>query len=656
MELGTFDQGTGRQWIVSNGLGGYASSTVIGANTSKYHGLLFASLKPPVERTLLLAKLDEEITLHGESYLLGCNRTGTGLYPQGQEYLQGFDLRPFPTYTYAVQDVILEKVVFMVPGANITIVRYVLYGGEGTKVSIRVTPFVNCRHYHHTTRRNNWPFTRLSGNSDVVIEAYAGAPKLRLSSDNAAWRSEHGHWFEGMYYQTEEERGLNPWEDHFMPGVFETELAGGQSFSIIASLEGEREVSNPFLEQVSAERRLAQLIENAGYQEEFVNRLILAADTFIVDRQSTGAKTVIAGYPWFTDWGRDTMISLPGLTLVTGRFAEAKEIIRTFAKYCKGGLIPNMFPDEGSEPIYNTVDASLWFFQAVYKYLEYTKDYDFVKTSVYPVLREIITNYKTGTHFNIGMDVDALISAGEHGTQLTWMDAKVGNWVVTPRHGKPVEINALWYNALEIMNNLANKFNDPEADYAQLAGRVRTSFVSRFWNPEKKYLYDLILNGIPDDAIRPNQIFAVSLPFSPLDHGKQVHVVNTVWRELYFSFGLRSLSPSSSAYRGSYAGDVVQRDGAYHQGTGWGWLIGPFITAFRKVHDYSPESKAVAERFIAPFKAHLYDHGVGSISEIFDGNPPHHPRGCFAQAWSVAEVLRAYVEDVLQQSPTQGKS
>ncbi len=653
-ELGAYEHNTGRQWLVANGLGGFASSTVVGANTSKYHGLLFASLKPPVERTLLLAKLEEEVRIGGETYLLGCNRTGTGIYPEGYNYLHAFELRPFPTYTYAIKNVILEKTVFMVRETNITIVRYTVYSGSADPVRVRVTPLVNCRHYHHTVRKNDWSFNQETGQKSVVIEAYPGAPRLRLYSDRATYHKGSGYWFEGMFYVQEAERGLDPWEDHFMPGSFEVALSDGESFSIIASVAEERDVTNPLLEQVGAERRLAGIIEQLGFNEEFVNRLVLAADTFIVRRESTGASTVIAGYPWFTDWGRDTMIALPGLTLVTRRFAEAREILKTFAKYCADGLIPNMFPDQGGEPLYNTVDASLWFFHSVYKYLQYTGDHKFIKNEIYPVLREIIRNYRQGTKFNIGMDDDGLVYAGEQGVQLTWMDAKAGDWVVTPRHGKPVEINALWYNALEVILRLAGAYRDNGDDFDSLAARVRNSFVNRFWNPEQKCLYDVITGNGKDASVRPNQIFAVSLPFSPLDHGKQVHVVNTVWRELYFSYGLRSLSPGDSEYHGRYCGDVVGRDSAYHRGTGWGWLAGPFITAFRKVHDYSPESKVIAERFMMPFKAHLRDHGIGSISEVFDGDPPHQPRGCFSQAWSVAEVLRAYVEDILVKLPNKG--
>ena len=647
--LGCFDHTAEKQWLVTNGLGGFASSTPTGANTSKYHGLLFAALKPPGERTLLLAKLDETLCAEGREYRLGTNRTVNGVYPEGYLHLHKFELNPFPTYTYSISGMFLEKVVFMVPGSNTTVIRYSLFGSPERRVSLHITPFVNCRHYHHTVRKNDWPFHQEPEEAGVTIEAYPGAPKLRLYSDRAKYYAGPGYWFEGLDYPLEEERGLDNREDHFMPGYFEIELTDGGSFGIIASAEKEK-LKNPLLLQISAEGRLAQLVEQAGYQQDFAKRLVVAADAFVVHRQSTGTKSIIAGYPWFTDWGRDTMIALPGLTLVTRRFGEAREIIETFARYCKDGLIPNMFPDEGGEPLYNTVDASLWFFHAVYKYLQYTGDHGFIRKDIYPVLEEIIEAYRKGTHFNICMDTDGLISAGAEGTQLTWMDAKVGDWVVTPRQGKAVEINALWYNALRVMAGLARSYGKDKARYSTLADKVRQSFVREFWNQDKKCLYDVI-RETKDDAVRPNQIIAVSLPYTMLDHTREEAVVNKVWQELYFSYGLRSLAPEEPGYRGVYRGDVVERDGAYHQGTGWSWLIGPFITAYRKVNDYSPASLEVARRFIAPFTAHLEEHGLNSVSEVFDGDPPHHPRGCFAQAWGVAEVLRAYVEDVLEEKP-----
>jgi predicted glycogen debranching enzyme len=440
-----------------------------------------------------------------------------------------------------------------------------------------------------------------------------------------------------------------------MPGEFEVRLKGGGSFAIVASTEPIKSINSQLL-QVQEEMRLSQLMERAGYAQEFINRLVIAADNFIVQRESTATKSVIAGYPWFTDWGRDTMIALPGLTLVTKRFEEALEILNTFARYCKDGLIPNRFPDEGLSPDYNTVDASLWFFHAVHQYLRYTGNYEVIEDAIYPVLKQIIECHLKGTHFNIHVTKDGLLAAGSSGQQLTWMDAKVDDWVVTPRHGKPVEINALWYNALRVMEKLAQSFGDESGEYSKLAQQVRKSFTREFWNDTAGCLYDVISeenNGAvhKDSSLRPNQIIAVSLPFSMLDHTKEAKIVSKVWQHLYIPYGLRSLSPQDPHYIGHYQGDRFHRDGAYHQGTAWSWLIGPFITAYRKVNEYSRESQVVAEKLIEPFKGQLMDHGVGSISEIFDGDHPHDPRGCIAQAWGVAEVLRAYVEEVLDIRP-----
>ncbi|MDA8212300.1 MAG: amylo-alpha-1,6-glucosidase [Clostridia bacterium] len=648
-ELKDFGRAIEKEWLVTNGLGGFASSTILGANTRRYHGLLFAALRPPTDRTLLLAKLEERVCIENREFALGVNDTANGLYPQGHRYLQQFSTHPLPTYLYSIQDVLIEKIVFMVHGRNTTVIRYNVYTSPDKAIDLKITPLINCRDYHWLTRRNQWPFYQQPEGNGVVIEAFPGAPKLYLAGEGARYSQGPGYWFEGLHYIVEESRGEDKWEDHFMPGEFEVKLTGGGSFAIVASTEPVKPV-NSQLWQVQEEKRLSQLVEKAGYGHEFINRLVVAADNFIVRRESTGTKTVIAGYPWFTDWGRDTMIALPGLTLVTKRFDAAKEILTTFARYCKDGLIPNRFPDEGLNPDYNTVDASLWFFHAVHKYLRYTGNYDFIRDIIYPVLKQIVEYHLKGTHFNIHVDKDGLVSAGSHGLQLTWMDAKVDDWVVTPRHGKPVEINALWYNALRVMEKLAQKFDDNPKAYNQLAQKVRKSFIQEFWNDSTGCLYDVI-GERKDGSIRPNQIIAVALPFSMLDHSKEVKIVRKVWQHLYTPYGLRSLSPEDPQYKGHYRGDRLQRDGAYHQGTAWSWLIGPFISAYRKVNDYSQESQVVAEKLIEPFKGQLFDHGVGSISEIFDGDHPHEPRGCYAQAWGVAEVLRAYAEEVLEIRP-----
>lgn len=647
----TFTQGVEKEWVVTNGLGGFAAGSIIGANTRKYHGLLIAAIKPPVDRIFLLSKIEEEVTIDGQVYSLSSNETYGGEYPRGYVYLHSFALEPFPIFTYALGNVFIEKRIFMIYGENSTIIRYHVYANDDSTVKLKLTPLVNCRDYHHTLRKNDWPFSQVINNKGTTIEAFPGAPKLHLASDQAHYNKGDGTWFEGIYYRGEESRGLDPWEDHFMPGNFTITCKGNGTFGLIASTEPITSF-NPLLAQVKEEKRLSKLVEQAGCMDDFTCRLVLAADSFIVHRQSTGKKSIIAGYPWFTDWGRDTMIALPGLTLVTGRNEEAKEILQTFAVYCKDGLIPNSFPDQGTEPWYNNVDASLWYFQAVYKYLEYTGNYDFIKVNIYPVLKQIVKYYWQGTHYNIKMDDDGLISAGSRGVQLTWMDAKVGDWVVTPREGKPVEINALWYNALQIMAMLAKQFEDEDLkQYKNLALKTKESFLEKFWHKSEQCLYDVISETGKDPAIRPNQIIAVSLPYIMLDLNQAGKVVDKVWQELYCSYGLRSISPQEAQYQGHYGGSQLKRDGAYHQGTGWVWLLGPFVTAYRKVHDYSSESREMAERFLAPLQTHLRDHGVGTVSEIFDGDWPNTPNGCFSQAWSVAEVLRAYVEEVLEKKP-----
>ncbi|MDA8226989.1 MAG: amylo-alpha-1,6-glucosidase [Desulfitobacterium hafniense] len=648
-ELSDYQRAVEKEWLVTNGLGGFASSTVGGINARKYHGLLFAALQPPVERILLLAKLEEEVTVDGRIYHLGANLTAGGLHPQGNRYLQHFSLESLPTFTYAIENILIEKTVFMIYGQNTTVIRYNVHSGDGREVKIRITPMVNYRDYHNITRSNDWPFHQEAAGNGVIIEAFPGAAKLHLGGEGVVYHPGQGYWYYGMYYPIETGRGENPWEDHFMPGDFRVDIVGQGNFSIVASTQPVGQVDTAKLQQ-QEEARLARLVEEAGYQDEFLRRLVMAADQFIVERNSTGTKTVIAGYPWFTDWGRDTMIALPGLTLVTGRFDTAREILTTFAKYCKDGLIPNRFPDAGEEPAYNTVDASLWFFQAVYKFLQYTGDYDFIREKIYPVLKDIVRWHLKGTHFDIRVDHDGLIRAGNRETQLTWMDAKVDGWVVTPREGKPVEINALWYNGLKVMEELAGRFGEEREYYRELAERAKESFRRQYWNEAEGCLYDVV-GEEKDGSVRPNQIIAVSLPFTMLDNEQEIRVVNKAWKELYTPYGLRSLSPRDPKYIGVYRGDRFQRDGAYHQGTPWSWLMGPFVTAYCKVNDYSPASRRVAGLMLRAFEGHLREQGLGSIAEIFEGNHPHGARGCIAQAWGVAEVLRAYVEDVTGESP-----
>ena len=454
---------------------------------------------------------------------------------------------------------------------------------------------------------------------------------------------------ENHFYMIDHRTGFLGVDNHYTPYEVHIELKPFEKkrFYVKCTIEGLNEKSG--FEIVNEYKKRAEaLVENANLNDDFANNLVKAGDHFIVNRESTGLKTVLAGLPWFTDWGRDTMIAFEGLTLVTKRFDEAREILESFARYIKNGLVPNVFPDENTEPGYNTVDASLWYFQAVYKYLKYTgdeSDYKFVKEKLYPKLKEIYKAYSTKTDFSIGMDSDGLVFAGGGLDQVTWMDVRVGDFVVTPRHGKPVEINALWYNALKIMEELCEKFGDDSLEYKELSCRVKESFNNKFWNEEKNCLYDVVDKN--DDKIRPNQIWAVSLPFAVLDREKEKKIVSTVYKHLYATYGLRSLSFMDKDYKKKYIGKLIDRDCAYHMGTTWAFLIGGFITAYCKVNDYSKEAIEKANHMCKVFEDTMKDGCINGIAEIFDGDFASTGRGCYSQAWSVGEVLRAYSQDVL---------
>lgn len=646
----TFDRGTEKEWLITNGIGGFASSTVIGANTRRYHGLLIAALNPPVERHLVLAKIDESISADGRTFDLYSYRT-PGHTLEGFKYLQAVEMDSVPVFTCRVGDVLLEKTVVMPYGSNTVCVVYRLCAGS-SDVVLRLAPLVNYRDYHHTSSKRHMRFKAHSFSRGVSIIPYELDREIRITATGGKFIEKSGCWFENMLYPVENERGLDCVEDHFIPGYFEVEVKKGREevLTITASLDGHEYLDGP--EAVLREReRTAELERLSGLKDGFALELVRAADRFVADRKSTASKTVIAGYPWFTDWGRDTMTAFTGLTLVTRRFDAARSILGTFAAYERDGLLPNVFPDAGVEPPYNSVDAPLWYFEAVYRYLVYTGDLAFVREKICPVLQRIIEGYSRGTHYNIKMDGDGLITAGDENTQLTWMDATAGGRAVTPRHGKAVEINALWYNALKVMEYVSEELGQDGAAFRGRALMVRDSFAASFWNEEAGCLYDCIAGRRKDGRVRPNQILAVSLSFPVLEGEVAKRVVDRVLKELYTDFGLKTLAESSPEYRGRYQGDQFSRDSGYHQGTVWPWLLGRFITGFVRVRGNTAESRTEAMELLKPVLISLKDGGVGTIGEIFDGDPPHYPRGCFAQAWSVGEVLRAYVEDILQIEP-----
>ena len=633
-----------REWLVTNGLGGYAAGTVAGPQARCYHGLLVAALAPPLGRTLLVAGLDETITYDDTAYALAAHRWDEDTVdPCGFVHLDRFHLEgTVPVWTYALGDALLEKRVWMEHGENTTYVRYTLRRARAP-VTLRAKGLVNHRSHHATTQADGWTMEVSSVDDGLRVDAYDGAAPIFLRSADATMAPEHT-WYRDFYLKTEAARGLGHREDHLHAATAEATLEPGDSLTITASVE-----PNASLDGAEAlDRRQARddrLVAQADLEDapSDVQHLVRAADQFVVDRTTDevpNGKSIIAGYPWFGDWGRDTMIALPGLTLTTGRPEIAEKILRTYGRYVDRGMIPNRFPSAGEDPEYNTVDATLWYVEAIRAHVEATGDTDLLD-DLFPVLEDIVRWHDDGTRYSIRVDPDdGLLRAGEAGVQLTWMDAKVDDWVVTPRIGKPVEINALWYNALRALAEFADWLGEDPVPFTDRADRVEAQF-DRFWDGERGHLRDVIDGPDGDDPrLRPNQIFAVSLPHSPLSKEQQRAVVESCATHLYTPHGLRSLAPHETAYTGTYTGGREKRDGAYHQGTVWSWLIGPFVTAHLRVYD-DPET---ARSYLAPLRRHLEGHGVGSVSEIFDADAPFPPRGTPAQAWGVAQLLDAWFE------------
>jgi predicted glycogen debranching enzyme len=638
-----------REWLETNGLGGFASSTIIGLNTRRYHGLLVAATKPPVGRLVLLSKLEETLWIDGRRFDLSANRYPGVIHPQGFHYLKQFRLDPFPVFTYGVEGIEMEKSVFMIHGENSTVIHYELRKNNRPEVPknlrLEIRPLIAFRDYHGTTHENSAINPAVQERSGLAsVTPYEGLPSLHWAH-NAIELRKTGDWYRNLEYDAERERGLDFSEDLFNPFALCFDLRLRRQASIIASTE-QRDVTQAVEYKRAEITRRRKALVASPIEDSFAQSLAAASDHYLVSRRDE--KTVIAGYHWFGDWGRDTMIALPGLTLPTGKYDVARSILRIFAKHVDQGMLPNRFPDAGETPEYNTVDAAFWFFEAARAYFAYTGDLEFVRDELYPMFADIISWHARGTRYGIKVDPSGLLASGEVGVQLTWMDAKVGNRVVTPRRGKPVEIQALWYNALCIMEDLASRFGDEAARkrYRHMAAVAQWSFNRLFWNEKLGCLYDVVNGGPPDPSIRPNQIVAVSLPHSMLPRDRARSVVEKVEEHLLTPFGLRSLAPSDPQYRGRYTGGSADRDGAYHRGTVWSWLLGPFITAYIKVNGESEEARRQAQAWLSPLESHLAEAGLGHISEIFEGDPPHRPCGCIAQAWSVAEILRVYIEDV----------
>jgi predicted glycogen debranching enzyme len=670
--LSDLDKAISLEWILANGLGGYASSTVLGINTRKYHGLLVPSFNPPTDRRIALSKLDEQLVVDGDVYPLHSNEFSPGVHPQGYRLLEGFTQSPFPAYTYRGGGVKLRKTILMPHRMNATIVFYETLSPLEGRVTLQVSPLVNSRHFHAVTQRAKlgWSFVQRCTPQKTVLQIADPQSTLILSSGSGGYvRSEK--WVENLLYRVDRSLGTSCVDDCYVPGMFNVDLTESPQFHVVAAAGKSPMEADAVFTSVSAKltdppklrleesERLVVLLEGFHRQHptapraDWLSWLLMASDSFIVDRLSAKTKSVIAGYHWFEDWGRDSLVSLPGLTLVQGRYDNAKEILLTFVHYCSKGIVPNRFPDAAGEPpIYNTVDATLWFFHAVFQYVKYTGDMAFVRQKLWAMLQSVVDYHIQGTINNIRLDVDGLIA---HGPQLTWMDAMVHGNPVTPREGKAVEVQALWYNALRIMELLAHRFGQESLadEYHNRAAQTRESFVAKFWNRQNGCLFDVVNDRTRDDSLRPNQLFAVSLDFSMLNAEQQSSTVSVVHDRLLTRYGLRTLTPDDPRYRGRYAGDWAERDFAYHNGTVWPWLLGPFVTAFLRTKNFEAEWRGFAfNRFLQPlFEEQTVKAGLGTLSEVFDGDPPHAPGGCIAQAWSVAEPLRTYVEDVLLGRP-----
>ncbi len=647
---GQLDQAERREWWLSNGRGAYAAGTVAGSLTRRYHGLLIAPLAPPLGRFLVLAKADATLIEGDREWPLFTNRwAGGAVAPAGQVHIESFHLDGrLPVWHYAVGDVRLEHRIWLEQGADrVHLAWRLLTASADRDLRLRVALLANARDHHQVARVGQiQPELHSEGNLLRVL--HPDWFELRIAAIGGTLRVDPA-WIEGFDLPLERERGLEDRDNHLRVGHADLALKPGAWVGISASL-GDAALPDPNLTAVLQRHqdRDARLLTqaqaaNPGFASapDWVRQLVLAADAFLFARPLEtvpDGESVIAGYPWFGDWGRDTMIAFPGLTLATGRTESARRILETFARFVDGGMLPNVFPGAGETPEYNTVDAALWYLEAWRAYVEETGDLAALERA-FPVLDAIVCAYRDGTRYGIGMDpADGLIHAGEPGVQLTWMDAKVGDWVVTPRIGKPVEISALWYNGLRATQGLAARLGKDTAPYAGLAERAAAGF-RRYLRSDGDGLLDVLDGPAGDDAsLRPNQILAVSLPASPLSPEEQARVVAVCGRELLTSYGLRSLASTHPDYRGRYLGGVWERDGAYHQGPVWAWLLGHYALAEHRVTG----DGALALSRLAPIADHLRDAGLGSVSEIFDGDAPHTPRGAPLQAWSVACTLEAW--------------
>ncbi|MBI5078772.1 glycogen debranching enzyme family protein [Candidatus Saganbacteria bacterium] len=662
----SIEQALEKEWLIANGIGGFASGTILGVNTRRYHGLLIAAARPPAGRIHAVANLEEDFIVGKEIFPLSIQQYKGVFHPRGDRNFLSFSWRHWPQIEWRLGGARIVKSIVMPHGENATVTRYE-FRDMPSGAGFRLRPLLTGRDFHCQSHENsNVRGTVFRDGDWDRIDLYEGISPLFLYFSGPPMTGDPV-WHRNVFEKKEAERGMEAYEDYFSPGFWRVSLEAGDCdlyFKAAFGEAGEAPGEEVFTKEKLRMIRLTPAgLTAPGDAEEnrAASLLCSAADGFIVDRKvgkdegnRQNLKTILAGYPWFADWGRDAMIALPGLTLCTGRFEAAKEILAAFAHFCDRGMLPNRFPDGDEAPEYNTADAAMWFFFAAYKYLVYTQDWSFVRETLFPTMLEIVEWHVKGTRFGIRVDAsDGLVAIGDSSSQLTWMDAKVNDVPVTPRAGKPVEINALWTFGLWFLEKISNKLNKPFC-FSEIYSLASRSFEKTFWNDEKKCLFDVVRENSADASIRPNQIIALSLPISFVSREKAELVWNHVDRELYTPYGLRSLASDHPLYSARYEGGPANRDAAYHQGTVWLWPLGHHLTAFRNVFGRSEKTREETRRRLRPLWGHLADAGVGWLGEIFDAEPPHVPRGCIAQAWSVAEALRVYSEEVLGQAP-QGK-
>ncbi len=640
-----FNELCSKEWLATNGIGGYASSSIAGVNTRRYHGLLVAALNPPTQRTVLVSKIEECIFFNRDcAFGLSSNQYPGAIHPQGYQYFKFFERKPFPRMKFEAQGNHLLKTVFMVHGSNTTVVEYENTGESMFK--LRLTPLFVHRDYHALAHQDPYfDYWMKAENGYYTLYAHFGAPPLYFNFSSGEF-IENRDWYKHLEYPREQERGLDYQEDAFAVANIDVVLKPGARVHLVFSTDEKMVKADPETLKRQEIARLEGLVPK-NTDDPFLRDLQLAGDQFIVHRDSTDGYSLLAGYHWFTDWGRDTMIAMRGLTIATGKQEVSKSILDTFFRYVDGGMLPNRFPDRGEAPEYNTIDATLWLFVALYEYYQKFHDLDFIRRH-FDTLTDILNQHLEGARYGIHATPEGFLAGGEGAVQLTWMDARVGDYVVTPRHGCPVEIQALWFNALRIYQYFAGTLKQPYASFQAVADRLQANFRTFFLRPDGG-LNDVVAfaggQPVADGSIRPNQIYVVSLPFALLERADEKRVVDTVRRHLLTDYGLRTLSPDHPDFKPAYGGGPWERDTAYHQGTVWPFLLGEYLTAWLKVEDWSEAAQKTAHTLLEPLKQHFYQHEcLLGISEVFDGQAPKAGKGTIHQAWSVGAILKALLD------------